>query len=81
MKLKEKDENYYVEAKIKDPGFKKWGEWLPLNSSETLEESEACVKDFISQNKELGDKCLWKYRIMKRVEKHYIVKTIIGGVV
>ena len=72
------NENFYVEAKIKACGCSAWSCYFPVDSTDTIEESESIIKDMIRQNKELGDKDLWQFRIMKRIEKHYVVKTIVG---
>lgn len=77
MRIKEKNENFYVEAKIKPYGCSAWSSYGCIDSADTIEESEAIIKNMIKQNKELGDKDLWQFRIMKRIEKHYIVKTIV----
>jgi hypothetical protein len=78
FKLVEKNENYYVESKIKPFGCCVWGSYGPLDSTETEDEAMSIIEKIKTKNKELCDKDSWKFRIMKRVEEHYVVKTIVG---
>lgn len=78
MRIAKKVENYYVEVKMKLCGQTRWGEYLPIDSADSVEECEAFIEDFIKQNKEQEDLTLWKFRIMKRIEKHYAIKTVAG---
>ena len=74
MKLIKRRSNYYVETKIKPYQCSKWGGFSPIDSSSTIKKARKIIQTIKKDIKLQGDKDLWKFRIMKRVEEDYIVE-------
>ena len=82
MKTIKTNISYFAEASMKDEALGNTGFgnytglfWNDVDNN-SIKGCEKAIREFKKSCKDMGDKALYKFRIVKKVEKSYLVKNV-----